>query len=79
MSDGTWITIVSLAATFLFMMGTPVLLVIFYWVVGASPVADLGLDNTGSELLNVFKDGFALMAMPLNILTGDLINKSEIA
>ena len=59
MSDGTWITIVSLAATFLFMMGTPVLLVIFYWVVGASPVADLGLDNTGSELLNVFKDGFA--------------------
>ena len=79
MSDGTWITIVSLAATFLFMMGTPVLLVIFYWVVGASPVADLGLDNTGSELLNVFKDGFALMAMPLFILTGDLINKSGIA
>ena len=46
------------------MMGTPVLLVIFYWVVGCSFVIDLTLDNTGGELLNVFKDGFALLAMP---------------
>ncbi|MEM9966669.1 MAG: TRAP transporter large permease [Pseudomonadota bacterium] len=79
MTDGTWITLISLAVTFLFMMGTPVLLVIFYWVVGCSFVLDLTLDNTGAELLNVFKDGFALMAMPLFILTGDLINKSGIA
>ena len=79
MTDGTWITIISLAVTFLFMMGTPVLLVIFYWVIGCSFVLDLTLDNTGAELLNVFKDGFALMAMPLFILTGDLINKSGIA
>ena len=79
MTDGTWITLISLAVTFLFMMGTPVLLIIFYWVVGCSFVLDLTLDNTGAELLNVFKDGFALMAMPLFILTGDLINKSGIA
>ncbi len=79
MTDGTWITIISLAVTFLFMMGTPVLLIIFYWVVGCSFVLDLTLDNTGAEMLNVFKDGFALMAMPLFILTGDLINKSGIA
>ncbi len=79
MSDGTWITIISLAVTFLFMLGTPVLLIIFYWVVGCSFVLDLTLDNTGSEMLNVFKDGFALLAMPLFILTGDLINKSGIA
>ncbi len=79
MTDGTWITLISLAVTVLFMMGTPVLLIIFYWVVGCSFVLDLTLDNTGSELLNVFKDGFALMAMPLFILTGDLINKSGIA
>ena len=79
MSDGTWITIISLAVTFLFMMGTPVLLVIFYWVVGCSFVLDLTLDNTGAEMLNVFKDGFALLAMPLFILTGDLINRSGIA
>lgn len=79
MSDGTWITIISLAVTFLFMMGTPVILIIFYWVVGCSFVLDLTLDNTGAEMLNVFKDGFALLAMPLFILTGDLINKSGIA
>lgn len=79
MSDGTWITIISLAVTLLFMLGTPVLLIIFYWVVGCSFVLDLTLDNTGAEMLNVFKDGFALMAMPLFILTGDLINKSGIA
>ena len=79
MADATWITLISIAVTFLFMMGTPVLLIIFYWVVGCSFVLDLTLDNTGAELLNVFKDGFALMAMPLFILTGDLINKSGIA
>ncbi|WP_293576699.1 TRAP transporter large permease [Phaeobacter sp.] len=79
MTDATWITVISLAVTFLFMMGTPVLLIIFYWVVGCSFVLDLTLDNTGAEMLNVFKDGFALMAMPLFILTGDLINKSGIA
>ncbi len=79
MTDATWITIISLAVTVLFMLGTPVLLVIFYWVVGCSFVMGLTLDNTGSELLNVFKDGFALLAMPLFILTGDLINKSGIA
>lgn len=79
MADGTWITLISLGATFLFMMGTPVLLVIFYWSVLSSLVVGLPLDNTGNELLNVFKDGFALMAMPLFILTGDLINKSGIA
>ncbi|SEW18509.1 TRAP transporter, DctM subunit [Cognatiyoonia koreensis] len=79
MSDGTIITLISLAVTILFMLGTPVLLVIFYWVVGCSFVLGLTLDNTGSELLNVFNKGFALLAMPLFILTGDLINKSGIA
>ncbi|MFL4470372.1 TRAP transporter large permease [Tateyamaria armeniaca] len=79
MADGTWITLISLAVTVLFMLGTPVLLVIFYWSILCSLVIGLPLDNTGNELLNVFKDGFALLAMPLFILTGDLINKSGIA
>ena len=79
MADSTWITIISLGVTFLFMLGTPVLLVIFYWVVGCSFVMGLTLDNTGAELLNVFNKGFALLAMPLFILTGDLINRSGIA
>ena len=79
MTDGTWITIISLVVTMFFMLGTPVLLVIFYWVVGCSFVIDLPLNNTGNELLNVFNKEFALLAMPLFILTGDLINQSGIA
>lgn len=79
MTDASWITLISLAVTVLFMLGTPVLLVIFYWVVGCSFVIDLPLNNTGNELLNVFNKGFALLAMPLFILTGDLINQSGIA
>ncbi|MEP2641803.1 TRAP transporter large permease [Roseobacter sp.] len=79
MTDGTFITLISLGVTFLFMLGVPVLLVIAYWVVGCSFVLGLTLDNMGSELLNVFNKGFALLAMPLFILTGDLINKSGIA
>ncbi|MFV2053058.1 TRAP transporter large permease [Aliiroseovarius sp. YM-037] len=79
MTDGTWITIISLGVTFLFMIGVPVLLIIAYWVIGCSFVMGLTLDNMGAELLNVFNKGFALLAMPLFILTGDLINKSGIA
>ena len=79
MTDGSWITLISLGVTFLFMLGVPVLLIIAYWVIGCSFVMGLTLDNMGSELLNVFNKGFALLAMPLFILTGDLINKSGIA
>ena len=79
MTDATWITIISLAVTFLFMLGVPVLLIIAYWVIGCSFVLGLTLDNMGAELLNVFNKGFALLAMPLFILTGDLINRSGIA
>ena len=79
MTDGTWITLISLGVTLLFMLGTPVILVITYWVVGCSWVIGLTLDNMGRELLDVFSKGFALLAMPLFILTGDLINKSGIA
>ena len=79
MADGTIITLISLAVTMLFMLGVPVLLVIAYWVIGCSFVLGLTLDNMGAELLNVFNKGYALLAMPLFILTGDLINKSGIA
>lgn len=79
MTDGTIITLISVGVTFLFMLGVPVLLVIAYWVIGCSFVLGLTLDNMGAELLNVFNKGFALLAMPLFILTGDLINKSGIA
>ena len=79
MTDGTIITLISIGVTFLFMLGVPVFLVIASWIVGCSFVLGLTLDNMGAELLNVFNKGFALLAMPLFILTGDLINKSGIA
>ncbi len=79
MADADWITLISIAVTVLFMLGVPVLLVIAYWVIGCSFVIDLTLDNMGATLSDVFTDGFALLAMPLFILTGDLINKSGIA
>ena len=61
------------------MLGVPVFLVIGYWVIGMSFVLGLPLINTGAALADVFTDGFALLAMPLFILTGDLINRSGIA
>ncbi|MGJ8546625.1 MAG: TRAP transporter large permease [Sulfitobacter sp.] len=79
MTDASMVTLISLGVTFLFMLGVPVLLVIAYWVIGCSFVLGLTLDNMGAELLNVFNKGFALLAMPLFILTGDLINQSGIA
>ena len=79
MTDSTWITTISLGVTFFFMLGVPVFLVIGYWVIGMSFVLGLPLINTGAALGDVFTDGFALLAMPLFILTGDLINRSGIA
>ena len=79
MSDATWITIISLGVTIFFMFGVPVFLVIGYWVIGMSFLLGMPLDNIGAALADVFTDGFALLAMPLFILTGDLINRSGIA
>ncbi len=79
MSDGTWIVLISIGVTVLFMLGVPVFLVIAYWVLGCSLVIGMTLDNIGAALSDVFTDGFALLAMPLFILTGDLINRSGIA
>ncbi|WP_180901276.1 TRAP transporter large permease [Martelella soudanensis] len=79
MSDSLWVTLISLGATAVFLLGVPVLLVIGMWVIGMSLLLGLPLDNLGSALSDVFTDGFALLAMPLFILTGDLINQSGIA
>lgn len=79
MSDPMIITLISIGVTFLFMLGVPVFLVIGYWVIGMSFLLGMPLDNIGAALADVFTDGFALLAMPLFILTGDLINRSGIA
>lgn len=79
MTDGSWVALISIGVTVLFMLGAPVFLVIGYWIIGCSFVLGMTLDNIGAALSDVFTDGFALLAMPLFILTGDLINKSGIA
>ncbi|MGJ8623408.1 MAG: TRAP transporter large permease [Yoonia sp.] len=79
MDVSTLITLISIGVTVLFMLGMPVFLVISYWVLGTSFVLGQRLDNIGTALSDVFTDGFALLAMPLFILTGDLINRAGIA
>ncbi len=79
MSDTFFTVIISLGVTGFFMLGVPVFLVIGYWVIGMSMVLGLSFDNIGATLGDIFSDGFALLAMPLFILTGDLINRSGIA
>ncbi len=79
MELGTLVTLISLGVTVLFMLGVPVFLVIAYWVLGTSLALGQPLVNIGTALSDVFTDGFALLAMPLFILTGDLINRAGIA
>jgi len=79
MEIGTIVTLISIGVTILFMLGAPVFLVIAYWVLGTSLALGQPLVNIGTALSDVFTDGFALLAMPLFILTGDLINRAGIA
>jgi TRAP-type C4-dicarboxylate transport system permease large subunit len=79
MDTSTLVTLISIGVTLFFLLGVPVFLVIGYWVIGVSMVLELPLQNVGGALADVFTDGFALLAMPLFILTGDLINRSGIA
>jgi C4-dicarboxylate transporter, DctM subunit len=79
MTDGTLTLVYSLVATGLFILGVPIFLVIGLWVVAMSFVVDLTLNNIGYAFSAVFTTAFALLAMPLFILTGDLINRSGIA
>src|SRR6056297_3552296 len=79
MTDGTLVLLYSLIATGFFIFGVPIFLVIGLWVVAMSFVVDLTLDNIGYAFSAVFTTSFALLAMPLFILTGDLINRSGIA
>jgi len=79
MEIGTLVTLISVGVTILFMLGVPVFLVIGYWVLGTSLALGQPLVNIGTALSDVFTDGFALLAMPLFILMGDLINRAGIA
>jgi len=74
----TLLAVTALAAA-LFILGTPVILCIGLWVVVASLFADaLPLSNVGQSAVLGLKI-FALLAMPLFILTGDLFRAAGIA
>ena len=76
--DGFWIILISLGVTVLFALGVPIFLVIGYWVVGVSLVIDFTLANIGVTLYEGL-NFFGLLALPLFIMTGDLIKSAGIA
>lgn len=78
MTDGTLITLVSLGVCILFVIGVPIFLVLGLWIVGCSMIIDFTLANLGVTLFEGL-NFFGLLALPLFILTGDLINASGIA
>ena len=76
--DGLWIILISLGVTVLFVLGVPIFLVIGFWVIGVSLVIDFTLANIGVTLYEGL-NFFGLLALPLFILTGDLIKSAGIA
>jgi len=78
MDNGTLIALISLGVTVLFILGVPIFLVIGFWVVGCSLVIDFTLANIGVTLFEGLSF-FGLLALPLFIMTGDLINAAGIA
>ena len=79
MTDGTLITLISLLTVVLFLVGVPIFLTIGIWLVLVSWVIDFTLANIGAAFTDTFTTTFALLALPLFVLTGDLINASGIA
>lgn len=78
MENSTLITLISIGVTIMFILGVPIFLVIGFWVVGLSLVIDFTLANVGVTLFEGLSF-FGLLALPLFILTGDLINAAGIA
>ncbi|MGI9333605.1 MAG: TRAP transporter large permease [Gammaproteobacteria bacterium] len=76
--DGVWITLITIGVTVLFILGVPIFLVIGFWVVGVSLVIDFTLANIGVTLYEGL-NFFGLLALPLFIMTGDLIKSAGIA
>lgn len=76
--DALWISLISLGVTGFFLLGVPIFLVISFWVIGVSLVIDFTLANVGVTLYEGL-NFYGLLALPLFILTGDLINAAGIA
>ncbi|TEA78878.1 TRAP transporter large permease [Allopusillimonas ginsengisoli] len=78
MDTSTILLLVSLGVVGLFLLGVPIFLVLGFWVVGASLAIDFTLANIGVTLFEGL-NFFGLLALPLFILTGDLIAAAGIA
>ena len=76
--ENTLVILISFAVTFLFIIGVPIFLVIGFWVIGVSLVIDFTLANIGVTLYEGL-NFYGLLALPLFILTGDLIKGAGIA
>jgi len=78
MDNNTLVWIISIGVSLLFFIGIPIFLVIGLWVVGISLVIDFTLANIGVTLYEGL-NFYGLLALPLFILTGDLIKAAGIA
>ncbi len=78
MDSSTIMIISSLISLIFFILGVPIFLVIGLWVAGVSIAIDFTLSNISSTLFEGL-NFFGLLALPLFILTGDLIKHAGIA
>ena len=78
MDTSLLLTLITLGVLGLFLLGVPIFLVLGFWVVGASLAIDFTLANIGVTLFEGL-NFFGLLALPLFILTGDLIAAAGIA
>lgn len=78
MDTGVLLSLITAGVLVLFVLGVPIFLVIGFWVVGASMAIDFTLANVGVTLFEGL-NFFGLLALPLFILTGDLIAAAGIA
>lgn len=78
MDSGTMILLATALSVALFVLGTPMIIVMGVWVVAAHIAYDFPLQNMGSSMFEGL-NSFALLAAPLFILTGDLIGGGGIA
>jgi len=78
MEDMTLIYLITIGIGILFVIGVPIILCIAYWVLFSSLAIDFTISNIGITCYQGISS-WALLAMPLFILTGDLISAGGIA
>lgn len=72
------VLLVTGAALLLFVVGSPLMIIMGLWVVGMHLIFEFPMANVGSSMFEGL-NSFALLAAPLFILTGDLISAGGIA